>query len=122
MSSEFEIINDILIVKISGEVDHHSVSKARGEIDCNYIASGCRHIVFDFSQVSFADSSGIALIIGRYNITKEEGGTLVITGCHKLLEKILEMAGVFTIIKKLNSNIDAIKYIKYIEEGTDNEE
>lgn len=57
-----------------------------------------RKVVFDFSKVSFMDSAGIGLLIGRYKLVKLIGGTLEISNANKSIVKILEMSGVIKII------------------------
>ena len=47
----------------------------------------------DFSDVSFMDSSGIGLIMGRYRLMQLEGGTLVVTGASERLRKVMRLAG-----------------------------
>ena len=47
----------------------------------------------DFSDVSFMDSSGIGLIMGRYRLMQLEGGSLSVTGASERLRKVMRMAG-----------------------------
>ena len=57
---------------------------------------------FDFSRVSFMDSAGIGMIIGRYKMMKLIGGSLEIVNISKNVRKILEMSGINKIIQMEN--------------------
>ena len=57
-----------------------------------------RKVMFDFSKVSFMDSAGIGLLIGRYKLIKLLGGNVEIINTNKSIEKVLEMSGIVKII------------------------
>lgn len=111
MHIEYEMTGNILVAIISGELDHHSAQKAREDMDRTYEAFLAVNLILDFQGVSFMDSSGIGVVMGRYNKTMEKGGKIYITGCSKYIEKILSMAGVFTIISKDDNIKAAINHI-----------
>lgn len=96
----FRISEDILIACIKGEVDHHSAAPLRQSIDKSMKAFGCTNLIMDFSGVGFMDSSGIGVVLGRYKKLAKSGGKVYISGCSEYIEKLLDMAGVFSIIDK----------------------
>ena len=100
MQSSFQVTDDILVVSISGELDHHHAAKLREDIDEALSAFHCKYLVMDLEKVTFMDSSGIGVVLGRYNKLLQKGGRLMLTGCSEYVEKILFMAGVFTVIEK----------------------
>lgn len=108
MRSSFQVIGDILIATAHGEVDHHNAGKLRDEIDEAMVAFRCKNLIFDLENVTFMDSSGIGVVLGRYNKVLQKGGRLMITGCSEYIEKILHMAGVFSVIGHLQSVEDAV--------------
>ena len=124
MKTEFEITDSILIAELAGEIDHHEAADIRNDIDSTFAAFGSRHLIMDFSGVSFVDSSGIGVIMGRYKKVAENGGMTVICGCSEYLRSILYMAGIFTIVKEAESKEAAIEMIKDFdsESGVDTEE
>jgi stage II sporulation protein AA (anti-sigma F factor antagonist) len=67
MQIEFEMTDDIMIVNLDGELDHHYSSVIREEIDKTIDTFHTKHLIFNFEKVSFMDSSGIGVIMGRYN-------------------------------------------------------
>ena len=87
-----------LIVEITEEIDHHVVEKIRRKVDDEITRYMPRKTIFDFSRVSFMDSAGIGMIIGRYKMMKLIGGSLEIVNISKTLRRILEMSGINKII------------------------
>lgn len=57
-----------------------------------------RKVVFDFSNISFMDSAGIGMVLGRYKLAKMLNGSLEIINVNKSMKKIFDMSGVSRII------------------------
>lgn len=112
MQSSFQVTDDILIAVAYGEIDHHTAAKLRDEIDEAMLAFHCRHLVLDMKRVSFMDSSGIGVVLGRYKKIRRKGGKLYVTGCSDYIERILHMAGVFNVTEKKDSVEDAVWLLK----------
>lgn len=112
MHLKFQMTDKILIASAFGELDHHSASAVRDEIDETMEAFQCLHLVLDFEKVTFMDSSGIGVVLGRYNKVTKKGGRIFLAGCSEFVEKILYMAGVFTVVDKQKNVEDAICLIK----------
>ena len=113
---DFQMKDDILIVGIAGDLDHHQATRIREEIDKTIDAFLCKNLIFDFSMLEFMDSSGIGVIMGRYNKIKEKGGSVVVAGGSKYVHMILEMAGIFTIIHKYENIFEALQSYTSMEE------
>lgn len=89
----------LLTVALSGELDHHNAAAVREELD-RLIAGGVTVLTLDMSGITFMDSSGIGVILGRYRRMSERGGKLCISGLSGYAEKILKMAGVLSLIER----------------------
>jgi len=97
-----------LIIRIIGELDHHTAEYVRQKIDGELLKSTTRNIIFDFSELSFMDSSGIGVIIGRYkNILKLNGKAAVVNTNDQIM-RILDMSGILKIIPVYKSLDDAV--------------
>ena len=83
----------VLTVKLNGEIDHHSAQEARGEIDRQILFHKPSEVVMDLCGVGFMDSSGLGLIMGRYNRMTELGGVLKIGNPGKNAVRMLKMSG-----------------------------
>jgi len=93
MPVEIKIEDKALTACISGDIDHHSAVNLREAIDeCVQIYKP-QKLTIDLSKVSFMDSSGIGLIMGRYRIVTEFGGKLAITGASAINARMIKLAG-----------------------------
>ena len=77
----------------AGELDHHTAKAIREEADAAIRRTRPVVIVIDFSAVSFMDSSGIGLIMGRYRLARSLGSNLRVQGATPRLETIIRLAG-----------------------------
>lgn len=93
--------NGTLHVKLKGELDHHSADYVRHELDKLIGDKSVMQLVFDFSELNFMDSSGIGVILGRYRKMQGRGGTVSLRGARGQIDKILSMAGMYSVIKKI---------------------
>jgi len=93
---KFEILcnNKQLTVRLEGEIDHNTVSVARNKIDSEISRTGAVTVAFDFSSVTFMDSSGIGLILGRYKKVANLGGRIIVYGMSPGIERIMRMSGI----------------------------
>lgn len=112
MEIRFDMIDDVLIPVLIGELDHHSFAEIRDSIDQTYKAFKARHIILSFGELTFMDSSGVGLIMGRYNKVREQNGKIAIVGCSEHVLRILELAGIFTIAGCFGSFEDALTFLK----------
>ena len=88
----------LLYIEITEEIDHHIADKIRRKVDNEITRYMPRKTIFDFSRVTFMDSAGIGMIIGRYKMMKLIGGRLEIENVSEATKKILEMSGILKII------------------------
>lgn len=98
MESKYYENNKTLILKITEEVDEHTAQKIRGKADYEIKRYMPKKIIFDFDSVTFMDSAGIGLIIGRYKFTNMLGGKLEVANLTQSVKKIFEMSGILKLI------------------------
>ncbi|MBO5248262.1 MAG: anti-sigma factor antagonist [Clostridia bacterium] len=94
----YETKERLLTVEIAGEIDHHTAAGLRAEIDEVIKKYSPLCLTLDFSQVNFCDSSGIALVLGRYRLMKSLGGDVELTGLAENVSHIFEMADLKKIV------------------------
>lgn len=109
MQVSFETCNNILIIKLNGELDHHSSSYVRDRIDDEIMAKNPKHIIFDMSHLNFMDSSGIGVIIGRYKFIAANGGKVGIVSMKPQIKRIYEICGLKRIIPSYDNKKTAIE-------------
>ncbi len=88
----------LLIMEITEEIDHHTTEKIRRRADYEIQRYMPKKALFDFNNVSFMDSSGIGMVVGRYKLLAMLGGSLELANVNPSLERVFEMSGVSKII------------------------
>ena len=83
-----------LIAALSGELDHHSVRIIREEIDTTISEQQPEKLALDFGGVTFMDSSGIGLILGRCKIMGGIGGTTAIWNPPPHIRRVMKLSGI----------------------------
>lgn len=97
-----------LIARIRGELDHHTAEYVRRKIDSELMKSFTKNVIFDFSEVSFMDSSGIGVIMGRYKNVRQLNGSVSLVNLKPQLKRIFDMSGVLKYVSVHDSVNDAI--------------
>ncbi|MFV0394842.1 MAG: anti-sigma factor antagonist [Coprobacillaceae bacterium] len=95
---EHQLLNKALVVDFYGEVDSSNAPKYRQELDSLIIQSE-GDVIFRFKHTNFIDSSGIGLVLGRYNQLKLENRKLKITSLNNTAYKLFELTGIFNIME-----------------------
>ncbi len=85
---------EVLTVYLQGEIDHHSAAQMRAEIDKAVSFNMPSLLILDFSDVTFMDSSGIGLVMGRYKNLQKSGAKLNLMGLSGNNYKIMKLAGI----------------------------
>lgn len=98
-----------LIIKVDGEIDHHTSIIIREKIDKEFSRNNAKNIIFDFSGIDFMDSSGIGVIMGRYRNAKQMGGKVAIAGVNASLDRIFNISGLHKIINNYENVEQALK-------------
>lgn len=109
MHIQFETIYNHLIVKVDGELDHHTAEEIREEIDKQIDIKNIKNIIFDLKDMNFMDSSGIGVVIGRYKKVEKLGGQAAVINMNKRVERIFKISGLFNIINKYENKNEAIE-------------
>ncbi len=85
--------SDTATAYLTGEIDHHSAAIIRADIDSAIEKQHPQTLVIDFSGVTFTDSSGIGLVLGRYKFMNATGGKVIVTGLDSRMHKVMCLAG-----------------------------
>lgn len=112
MKLQTKIIEDSLLVKIIGELDHHTSEDIRNQLDSLLDLTSIKNIVFDLSQMSFMDSSGVGMFMGRYKKIKARNGMPIMIAIQNSNRRLLEMSGLFNIYQEYADYDEAMLVIK----------
>ncbi len=98
MEIKFNEKDKLLVLKITEEIDEYQVQEMRRKADYEIERYMPKKVIFDFNNVTFMDSAGIGLIIGRYKFTNMLGGKFEVANLTKSVERIFEMSGILKLI------------------------
>ena len=102
METRYYKQDKLLIFKIIEEIDESSVKEIRRKAEYEIERFMPREVIFDFDRVTFMDSAGIGMIIGRYKETNMLGGKMSIANLTDSVRKIFAMSGVLKIIPEID--------------------
>jgi len=109
LQMDYDIVDDYLIVKLSGELDHHTSESLRRKIDRYYSSKNLSNLILDLRDLKFMDSSGIGLIMGRYKMCKDKKGNISIVSTSPYINRMLKMSGIYQIVDVFSDIDEAIK-------------
>lgn len=92
---------DTMTVVLEGELDHHSAQSVRAELESLIASPHVRHLVLDLGKLSFMDSSGIGVVLGRYKTLAKRGGSVAVRSPNAHVDRIFTMSGLYQIVDKL---------------------
>lgn len=116
LNCKMSIRKDSLFLRLQGDMDQLTSSDLRVKLNETIIKYNIRNLIFNFKEVTFIDSSGIGVIIGRYNQIKKNGGTIFLCEMSETLEKIIKFSGLgrICVIKETEDsvkwNLEVVKY------------
>lgn len=105
MESKIKITSfeDGIIIKISGELDSSKTMLYKEKIHQIMRTLGPRYMIWDLKDLTFLDSAGIGLILGRYNEIEKIRGVMGLVGLNPYSRKIISISGLFQIMKEYSS-------------------
>ncbi len=90
--------NGALVVHFKGEIDHSVTLEAREQLDELINRGGFDYMVIDLKDISFMDSAGIGLIMGRYKKLRLEKKLLYLRNVTPSVDKILKISGLYKLV------------------------
>lgn len=106
--SDMEVLNRVLVIHLKEDLDHHNAVWIREEADKKIERENVKHVVFDFENVNFMDSSGIGVIMGRYKKVIFIGGKAAVVNVGSSIDRIMNFSGLYKIIEKYDSVQEAL--------------
>jgi stage II sporulation protein AA (anti-sigma F factor antagonist) len=99
----------VLIVRVEGELDMHVADEFRHTVDDALASSGARNLLLNLKGVTFVDSSGLGVILGRYKKVAALGGKMNAANVRPQVARIFEFSGLPRIIRLCASESEALK-------------
>lgn len=98
--TNFKVMGRTLLIELNSELDHHNSEFIRKKADNIIDANVIKNIILDFDKVSFMDSSGIGVIMGRYKKIIFNKGKIVVININKSIDRILRMSGLYRLVER----------------------
>ncbi len=99
MEDQFCVIDSCLMIKMPEEIDHYKSTYICENADKYILRKDVNHIVFDFSETKFMDSSGIGIIMGRYKKIALFGGKVFVIHADRQIKRILLVSGMSKLVE-----------------------
>ena len=101
MKINSKFLNKTLYIGLNGELDEHASEYTKSELDGLMCADGTQRVVLDLSGLSFMDSTGVGVLIGRFKKLKARSIPVFLANPAPQTDKILKMAGIYQIMPKI---------------------
>lgn len=101
MNITYRTDGEKILVCFDGELDHHNAVSARKALDTLFEQNKFKSVIFDFKKMSFMDSTGIGVLLGRYKNLKEKNVTVYSQNAEGNIDKLLKLSGIYNIFIKL---------------------
>ena len=105
MEIKYQVNDNSLLAYLDGELDECTAEYVRLSLDTLLKDLSCvksARLILDFSHVSFMDSTGIGVLLGRYNKFKKNDISMFIQNPQNHVDRILKMTGIYEIMPKIS--------------------
>lgn len=82
----------VTVVHVAGEIDVYTAPLLREVLD-KQVAAGRTNLVVDLENVSFMDSTGLGVLVGRLKLVRGQNGTLRIVSAQERILKVFKITG-----------------------------
>jgi stage II sporulation protein AA (anti-sigma F factor antagonist) len=108
--------NDVLVIHLYGELDHHETEKMRATISKAIFQGNVKWLIWNLEQLQFMDSSGIGLVLGRMRELRAVDGQTILLNPSPTMQKIFQFSGLGHCIRT-GSESDVILQARGIVNG-----
>ena len=116
MEIQTQLHRQSLVVRMHGELDHHNAVKVRQAVDTFLTRGVVRNLVLNLYGLSFMDSSGVGVILGRYRLIRKKGGRMALCRVPEAVRRVLHISGVPQVIPVEKSEAQALARFRQEEE------
>jgi len=108
---DIELKNNTLVVRPSGDLDLGVADHLRETLEDTLNQGQVRNLIFNLAKVSFVDSSGLGVLLGRYRRVTKNGGRVFIVSPQPQVRKVLDLSGLLRIMNEFPSESEALEKI-----------
>jgi len=108
MNVDYKVVKKCLVLTIGAEFDHHEAKKIKSVTEHLMRRGVTKHIILDFRNTKFMDSSGIGMIISRYKEVNLRGGKISIINAAESVKKLILISGLHKLVYEYDCLDDAL--------------
>lgn len=101
----------VLVVRLEGEFDVCGANEFRTLVDESLETTGTKYILLNMQGITFIDSSGLGVILGRYKQIAQLGGKILVVHLEPQVQRIFELAGLMKIFEIHESEDQALEQL-----------
>ena len=102
MEVKFSVYGDRLVFYLSGELDEHYAKGVKEYMESVITKNPkINNVIFNMAGLTFMDSTGIGMLLGRYKRLKKQGVRCFIEQPTVSVEKVIELSGIYEVIPKI---------------------
>jgi anti-sigma B factor antagonist len=95
----------LTVVHVGGEIDVYTAPLLREALD-KQIAAGRNDLVVDLENVTFMDSTGLGVLVGRLKLVRGQNGSLRIVSSQERILKVFKITGLDKVFH-IHDSVDA---------------
>lgn len=104
-----DVIGQALVATLDGDLDLHTCPPFKDALaDALEKHAHVKHLIFDVSNLTFIDSSGLGVILGRYRAVQARGGRLFFVKANAHIKRVLRLSGMHRIADFVDSSTEAL--------------
>jgi stage II sporulation protein AA (anti-sigma F factor antagonist) len=111
VQAKLRMAGKTLVVRMQGELDHHTVDILREQIDEKVTGGQANNVLFNFQSVNFMDSSGLGMVLGRYRAVMEKGGRVLACSLQPPVQRVFELSGLQNRIPVFHTEQEALRNV-----------
>ncbi len=89
-----------MTVRLYGELDDHNAARIRSALEALIADPKVKELQLEMSNVTFMDSAGLGVVLGRYRSLAAKGGKLIVSGVSAPVDQIFRMSGVYALVER----------------------
>ncbi len=114
-----EQFGDSLIVRLHGELDLQWTDQLRESLEDELQKPAIKNLLINLSELSYLDSSGLGVLLGRYKSLAERKGRVFLIGAKPHIRRLLELSGLFRIMEEAADEKSVLAALKEAGNGSD---
>ena len=107
-----DVIGQALVAALDGDLDLHTCPQLKDALERTLEGHPhVKHLVLDVKDLTFIDSSGLGVILGRYRAVQARGGKLFFVKANPHIQRVLRLSGMHRIAGFVDSTKEALERV-----------